>query len=215
MTVITKNTVPGIYIIESLDFEDESGPMEGKLLSDILELAGLDYRYSYVRTKTELLHFIDDFVASELRFLHLSFHGDGESIQTTLEKISHTELGRMLEGKLKFRRLFMSACASVNDSLAHSVMNVSRCNSLIGPSQTVDMDEIAIFWASFYHLMFKNNPMAMKKKDIVITLDSLVKLYNLPIKYYKKSSKRPYYSEETLASSQPKPTFTDFEIIKD
>ena len=53
----------------------------------------------------------------------------------------------------------------------------------------------------------------MKKKDIVTTLDSLVKLYNLSIKYYKKTVKKPYYSEERLASSQPKPTFTDFETL--
>jgi hypothetical protein len=189
MTAISKNTVRGVYIIESLDFEDERGPMEGKLLSDILELAGIDYKYTYVRTITELLHFIDDFVASELRFLHLSFHGDKDSVQTTLEIISHIELGQILGEKLQFRRLFMSACASVNDSLAHNIMEISKCNSIVGPSRTVDMDEIAIFWASFYHLMVKNNPTAMKKKDIVSTLDSLVKLYNLPIKYYKKSSK--------------------------
>ncbi len=187
--------------------------MEGKLLSNILELAGLDYKYNYVRTKKELAHFIDDFTESELRFLHLSFHGDEDSIATTLEQVSHEELGEMLEGKLKYRRLFMSACSSVNNSLAEKVMKISRSNSIIGPSETVDMDEIAIFWASFYHLMFKNNPRAMKKKDIVATLDKLVKLYNLPIKYYKKSSKLPYYSEERLASSTPSPTFTDFENL--
>lgn len=211
MTTISKNTDPGIYIIESLDFDDEQGPMEGKILSNILELEGLDYRYHYVRTKTELQHFIDDFVDSRLRFLHLSFHGDEDSIATTLEEITHDELGKMLEGKLKYRRLFMSACASVNDSLAENVVKISGSNSIIGPSSTVDMDEIAIFWASFYHLMFKNNPTAMKKKDIVKTLDSLVKLYNLSIKYYKKSARKPYYSEERIASSEPSPDFTDYE----
>lgn len=164
MTTISKNTDPGIYIIESLDFDDEQGPMEGKILSNILELEGLDYRYHYVRTKSELKHFIDDFVDSGLRFLHLSFHGDENSIATTLEEITHNELGTMLDGKLKYRRLFMSACASVNDSMAENIMKISGSNSIIGPSLPVDMDEIAIFWASFYHLMFKNNPTAMKKR---------------------------------------------------
>ena len=208
---VSKDTEPGIYIIESLDFDDEKAPMEGKILSNILELEGLEYRYCYVRTKTELQHFINDFVHSKLRFLHLSFHGDENSIATTLETVTHDELGKMLEDKLKYRRLFMSACSSVNDSLAGNVMKISRTNSIIGPSESVDMDEIAIFWASFYHLMFKNNPTGMKRKDIVTTLDSLVKLYNLPIKYYKKSTKKPYYSEEQLVQSAPSPDFTDFE----
>ncbi len=208
--ILGKHTEAGVYIIESLDFEDENTPKEGKMISDILELSGIENTYQYVRTKAELIYFIDDFAHSNLRFLHLSCHGDNNSITTTLDNISHIELSKILYGKLKFRRLFLSACSTVNDSLAKYLFKNSGCNSIVGPNEDVHMDEIAIFWASFYHLMFKNNPSAMKKKDLVATLDSLVKLYNVPICYYKKSTRSPYYNEEKIEQSTPKPKFEDF-----
>lgn len=207
----SKNTEPGVYIIESLHIDDENDFMEGRMLSGILELAGLNNKYNYVRTERELAYFLDDFINSGFRFLHLSFHGNETSISTTLDEISHAGLGKLLEGKLIYRRLFMSACSSVNDSLAKNVMKISGCNSIIGPSEVVDMDEIAIFWASFYHLMFKKNSVAMKKKDIISTLDSLVKLYDLPIKYYKKSTRTPYYNEQKLTLESPLPMVTDYD----
>lgn len=184
--------------------------MEGRMIADFLEKAGIENRYIYIRTEKELVYAIDDFNTSNLRFLHLSLHGDQTAVSTTMDVITHKRLGELLEEKLKFRRLFLSACATVNNSLAKNVIKISRANSIIGPSENVDMDEIAVFWASFYHLMFKANPSAMKQKDLVDTLDKLVKLYNVPIKYYKKSTKSPYYREQRILEHTPKPDFTDF-----
>jgi len=208
---ISKNTSPSVFIIESLDFDDENGPREGKLISDILEMSGINNKYVYVRTKAELIHFIDQYIKSQFRFLHISCHGDENHLATTLDKISHVELGEIFSGRLKYRRLFLSACASVNESLAESLFKKTGCNSIVGPNKTVYMDEIAIFWASFYHLMFKTNPSAMKKVDLISTLDTLAKLYLIPIKYYKKSTRHPYYSEQRLVQGASKPRLTDFD----
>jgi hypothetical protein len=206
---IEKKTMPGVFIIESLDLDDEDGPREGNFISDSLEMSGIDNKYAYVRTKTELIYFIDQFIESQFRFLHISCHGNEHGISTTLEKISHEELGEIFDGRLKYRRLFLSACATVNESLANNLFRKSGCNSIVGPNKSVNMDEIAIFWASFYHLMFKNNPSAMKKVDLISTLDTLAKLYDIPIKYYKKSTKVPHYSEQKLMRGQSKPSLTD------
>jgi len=206
----SKHTDPGIFIIESLEFEDESIPKEGEMIANILEMSSLKYRYIYIRTKDELVFAINEFIKSNLRFLHLSCHGNDESIATTLHIISHSDLSELLVDKLKYRRLFLSACSTVNDSLATNLFKVSRCNSIIGPEKAVNMDEIAIFWASFYHLMFKGNPSVMRKKDIVDTLDKLVKLYNIPFVYYRKSTIKPYFKTERFIVQAQKPDFSDF-----
>ncbi|MNL72308.1 hypothetical protein D3C87_1976000 [compost metagenome] len=73
------------------------------------------------------------------------------------------------------------------------------------------MKDVAIFWASFYHLMFKSNSKAMKKVDLIANLDSLAKLFSIPVKYFKKSTKRPFFSEQKLLQGSSKPTLTDIE----
>lgn len=208
---ISKKTKAGVFIIESLDFEDEQGTKEGEILCSILQMSGIPVEYFYVRSYDEFAHFLEKFVESDFRFLHISCHGNNEGIKLTLEDISSDELGSLLEDKLKYRRLFLSACAAVNIGLAKQLFPKSGCNSLIGPNKKVKMKEIAIFWASFYHLMFKGNPRAMKKKDLIANLDALAKLYMIPVKYFKTSTRAPYFTEQMLTQTSAKPISTDFD----
>jgi hypothetical protein len=47
-------TTPDIFIIESLDFDDESeGRCEGQFLSHLLRVSGRNVRYFYIRTLKE------------------------------------------------------------------------------------------------------------------------------------------------------------------
>ena len=47
---------PDIYIIESVDLENEAeGEREGEALTEILKLSGKSPRYVYIRTKRELI----------------------------------------------------------------------------------------------------------------------------------------------------------------
>lgn len=176
-------------------------------------MSGIPVEYFYVRSYDEFEHFIGEFVKSNLRFLHISCHGDKDVIKLTLEDICNEDLGSLLKDKLKYRRLFLSACAAVNVGLAEHLFPMSGCNSLIGPSKKVKMKEIAIFWASFYHLMFKVNYRAMKKKDLISNLDALAKLYMIPIKYFKTSTRAPFFSEQRLTQTSAKPVTTDFDSL--
>jgi hypothetical protein len=46
-----KTTEPKVFIIESLEFDDEEkGRYEGGILSDILRLSGIETQYFYIRT---------------------------------------------------------------------------------------------------------------------------------------------------------------------
>ena len=141
---------PEVFIIESLEFDDEEEErFEGRILADILRLAGKKPIYYYVRTKRELVAVLDLFERSQYRYLHLSCHGDDESIATTLDdEIGFRELSEIMNPHLKRRRLFVSSCDVVNDQLAKTLMP-SGCLSITGPTQKVGFAEAAILWTSF------------------------------------------------------------------
>jgi hypothetical protein len=181
-------TKPYVFIIESLEFEDEEkGYFEGEIISKILNLSKIEHKYYYVRTKAEIEHLLDEFVRLNYRYLHISCHGSTDSISTTLDIIKFEELSIMVADKLDRKRLFLSSCLSTNDNLADSILSITDCFSIIGPDKKIYMDDAAIFWASFYQIMFKRNPNAMKREKLESLLRELKALHKIPLKYYSTS----------------------------
>ena len=183
---------PKVFIIESLEFEDEEDErFEGRILADILRLAGNKPIYYYVRTKQELVAVLDLFERSQYRYLHLSCHGDDESIATTLDvDIEFRELSEIMNPHLQGRRLFVSSCGVVNDQLAEALMP-SGCLSITGPTHKVGFAEAAILWTSFYHLAFSRNEKRWKGKDLKLILRELAPLLAMDLTYYGKDSSSP------------------------
>jgi hypothetical protein len=181
-------TEPKVFIIESLDFEDEDdGDFEGDLISKMLNLSRIEHKYFYIRTEQEFKEILNKFQESNYRYLHISCHGNSTSIGTTLNSIDFPTLAQHLSGKLEKKRLFLSACSAVNDDFANAVIRQTACYSVIGPHKTINFDDAAIFWASFYHLMFKQNAKAMKRDVLESTLNQLVTVHKMPLKYYSSS----------------------------
>ena len=178
-------TDPNVFIIESLNFEDEeNNRYEGKFISNILEMNEKHPKYYYIRTECELLKIIETFNKSNCRYLHLSCHGNGQEMATTLDNISFPRLGSIFRPYLRKKRLFVSACEMVNDELAKAIMPGSGCYSIIGPEENVTFSDAAIIWASFYHLMFHENRDKMGKQVIKEKLESLVKLFGVSLNFY-------------------------------
>jgi len=181
----TTTTKPNVFIIESLRFQDEdSNYFEGQIIFSILNFGDIEHKYYYIRTKAELIHLIEEFNNSNYRYLHISMHGNKNSLGTTLDDLPFRDLSFMLENCLDKKRLFVSACSAVNKSLATEIFGLTDCYSIIGPHKDIDMDDAAIFWASFYHLMFKQNKKSMKRDIIEQTLKDLVKTHKIPITYF-------------------------------
>jgi hypothetical protein len=148
-----------LFIIESLDFEDEKKErLEGKILRDLLRISrqGIDIEYLYIRTHREFVEALKLFIDSNKRYLHISCHGNTEVIALTLDNIPFEEFGDVLAPYINNRRLFFSACEVVNQDLARAVIKDSGCFSLIGPKKAITFGDAAIMWASFYHLMFRD-----------------------------------------------------------
>ncbi len=148
-------TTPGVFIVESLKFSDEDcDRREGLILSDILRLARTPADYRYIRTTKELKAILEQFERSGMRYLHLSCHGNRDCIALTLDTLSFEEFGGMVRPYLRGRRLFVSACSTVNKALALSIMPQSDCWSVIGPRGDIAFDDAVLMWASFsiWHL---------------------------------------------------------------
>jgi hypothetical protein len=182
---------PEVFIIESLGLDDETGNLfEGRILSQILHLSGKKSIYYYVRTKAEFKIMLSEFKKSRYRYLHLSCHGSKDAIHTTIDEIPFDELKDMLCPVLDKRRLFLSACSMANKNLAQKIFLNSECLSVVGPKSDIEFNDAAIMWASFYHLMFKSNPVAMKHVIVEKNMQSVVSMFNVPMRYYRKNKKK-------------------------
>ena len=182
-------TEPEVFIVESLDFDDEDEErFEGRILTEILRMCGKNPRYYYVRTKRELREVLEFFGTSDYRYLHLSCHGNDEALWTTLDEVKFNTLGKLLRPYLRGRRLFISACESVNDDLAREVMPKSGLISISGPSEDVTFDQAAIVWASFYQIMFREDDDGMLGEDIRSVFGEIAKLFEVPLAHYARTA---------------------------
>jgi hypothetical protein len=147
----------GLFIIESLDREDEKACREGVIIQQILALSGsLPVEYIYIRTEAELSMALEEFKSSKFRYLHLSCHGSDDSVFLTLDQLPFEDFVPVIAPYLNSKRLFFSACSVVNPMLASALMKNSRCHSVIGPSQSIFFHDSLLMWASFYHLAFRD-----------------------------------------------------------
>jgi hypothetical protein len=183
-------TKPNVFIIESLKFEDERcNRHEGEILSRILHLAGKKSEYYYIRTVKELREVLGIFSDSDYRYLHLSCHGSRSRFFTTLDSIPFKKFAAIVGPYLDERRLFVSTCWVVNDDLATELLPNYECHSIIGPKTDVTFGDAAITWASFYYLVFRERPRAIKKKDILPPLQSTADAFDITWRFFRKRKK--------------------------
>lgn len=194
-----KKTKSGLFIVESLTFEDEKrGYFEGEVISKILNFAQIEHSYFYIRTRDELIEIVEMFRKSNFRYLHISCHGNSKAIYTTLDEILISDLVNILEKSLDDKRLFLSACSATNDKLANKIFEVTNCISIIGPNKNIYMEDAVIFWSSFYQLMFKQNSLSMNQQRLKTTLTKLVDIHNVLVKFYTSSSSNTGWKEIEL-----------------
>lgn len=174
-------TEPEVFIIESLNIDDEEkGYFEGKVLADILRMCGKKPIYYYFRTKSELQMLVLMFRESGYRYLHLSCHGSNTNIETTLDSISYIEFSEMLEGLMKNRRLFVSACETGNELFSTVVSGRNKgMYSIAAPSEKIGFDHAVALWSAFYVKAFSIDKSSMKRRHIDSALRKLCELFEV------------------------------------
>jgi hypothetical protein len=112
-------------------------------------------------------------------------HGKKKAISTIFGEIEFADLSDIMADKLKGKRIFLSACEAVNCDFANAIIPSSGCNSIAGPTTKLLTNDALIFWSSFYHIIFRENPIKMNKRIIKGTLLNLMKLHKgLHFKYF-------------------------------
>jgi len=196
----SKKTTPDVFIIESLRFEDESrGYTEGSFLAHILKLAERDVHYVYIRTRAELEEVLDQFEDSKFRYLHISCHANSKGMSLTLDNLSVQEIGSIIGPCLDRRRIFFSACKIATPALATALLKETGCYSVIGPSEKVRFDEAALYWASLYHFMFKNDAVVITREMLKESMQMLSTVFGLGMKFYaaSKNNERGFVEVDT------------------
>jgi len=164
-------TKPTVCFVESLGFLEEQTHKEGEIIARTLRLSGKPSAYAYVRSKQELSAVAEEFGDSKHRYFHLSCHGvmDGKKAKgfhLTTEQIDSDDLARVLAPHMNERRVFLSSCLAARSSFASTLLQESRCLSVLAPMNSIRFDDAAIFWTAFYHLMFKGGRKTMSADRI-------------------------------------------------
>jgi hypothetical protein len=182
-------TERGLFIIESLEREQEEFMREGIIIQQILALGrSLPVKYIYIRTEAELSMALEEFKASSFRYLHISCHGSKDSIHLTLDPLPFEDFVPIIEPYLKRRRLFFSACSVVNPALAEALLKRSGCYSIIGPCRKINFDDALMMWASFYHLAFRDEgELRLLGGKIRWALRRIQKSFGEEFHYYRKT----------------------------
>lgn len=171
-------------------------------LSQILHFAGKKPKYYYIRTKSELEEVLKIFAETNYRYLHISCHGNETELRTTLEPIPFPELKRIVRPYLSKKRLFLSACRAVNKNLARAIIPSSKCNSIIGFVKDVGFGDAAIIWASFYHLVFREDSDKMKRKDIAMTLQKVANAFGISLNYFSTSESHGFKGDRIIPNKK-------------
>lgn len=175
----------GVFIIESMDIENEvNGKLDGLALKTILDLCDIPNHYYYIRTKLELENIIQLFADSDYGFLHLACHGNEHELGLTYENIDFDELELIIGHHLYRRRLYLSACKAARFELAQHFVPKYHCYSVIGTPDNIDYDKAAVFWSSFYYLMYAKNQINMPQKDLWPILKNVSRSFEINLNYF-------------------------------
>jgi hypothetical protein len=188
----SKDTTPGVFIIESTKLiDEEEDRQEGKALQAVLHLAKRPAIYRYIRTEKELKKMLKQFHGTGFRYLHLACHGNHQEIALTFDEIRLGKLADILLPFMAHRRLFISACEGAHNSLASPLLTGgSKCYSVVGPANDIPFRDAVITWASFYTLMSKHHPTKMKRAKILSTMQRVCDLFGVSFNGFFRDSKR-------------------------
>lgn len=195
-----QHTKPEVFVIESLDKDDEdANRYEGRILCDMLRLAGKNPKYFYYQSKDELPHLVGLYRQSQYRYLHLSCHASDSVVGTSAESLTYQDFAAYFDGHLQLRRLFCSACQLGNKSFVTAISAVNKgMHSIVAPACDIQFDHAAAIWASFYVSAFSENGKAMKGSDIKKRFEYLTKLFPVEFFFASYQANRDMWKYETI-----------------
>lgn len=187
---MTARTNATVCIVESLEFLQENSHREGEIIGRTLRLSEKPASYAYVRTRAELEAFVVEFGESPHRYLHISCHGGKKSFFTTVDEVPAKDFAAFMAPHVNRRRVFLSTCLGADSPFAKELLSQGDCWSVLAPVGRINFDDAAIFWTTFYHLMFKSNPDSMSRPAIERTVTLCASLIGQDFRLFYKVGKR-------------------------
>jgi hypothetical protein len=193
---MTKDTIPEVFIIESLSPDDVANERkEGDLIARILLTGGRNPEYRYVESREQFDEAIRNFADGNYRYLHISSHGAEDHFLFHFDVMDFNRFGSSVRHLLENKRVFVSACETVNHEnheLANVILRDTGCYSLIGSAEPINFDDAAMFWSTFYYLAYQNQDeeITIKRDLIVQLLKKLTDLYPVEMNYYSFSQRQ-------------------------
>lgn len=184
------HTIPELYIIETLHVDDEQDRREGEFITKVLRISEKSPRYRYVRAAKELEHFAQKFGSSGCRYLHISCHGNIGVFGMTFDTLTEVEFADIIGPHLDDRRLLLSTCLATTPGFAQLIFDRGDCFSVTGPVNLIGFTGAALFWSTFYHLMFKTSSQSMKRNAILDKIGKAATCIGEPLRLFTRSVNR-------------------------
>jgi hypothetical protein len=194
---MSDETIPEVFLIESLRRREETHRCEGEALCNILRMMRKKPKYAYIRTAKELALMAQEFARARYRYLHLSCHGNEEEFALTLDDVPFVEFAKIFDGVLQRKRLFLSVCSAAQPALARELFRTYATSpySLTGPSEPIGFSTAAAMWASLYNLLFREQATAVESEHLKNHLKALCKLNGVEFVHFGRIKSPPYYKE--------------------
>lgn len=195
-----QNTKPEVFIIESLDSDDEKHKRyEGLLLSDMLRLANKSPKYHYINSIDELPLVIGLFRQSQYRYLHISCHANSSEIAIGNSSMPYKEFASCFKGHLNLRRVFLSACKTGNSELFNELEKANQgLHSIVAPIKSISFDNAAAIWSALYLSLFEEKTTSMKHSGIEKRLKNLSQLFPVDFYWAKFNSKNNAWENKVI-----------------
>lgn len=154
-----------VFVVESPSPADlYDGRSEGRVLSDMLALAGISWSYKLAVNDGSFRRALNELAAhrrrrTEIPVLHLSCHGTPDGISlTSREQVSWRDLGNALRpahDALGFLILCMSSCGGLKAQDMVSFFSPQPFSLLVGHPCQAAWTDCAVGFMTLYHLLSK------------------------------------------------------------
>lgn len=210
-------TKPFVFIIESLKNEERCHSLlDGELLYQQLQIAGLNPRYVYVTCLNDFKAALAMFRQSNYRFLHLSLHGSKEFISFEDESSDYLEFSQATAELLRSKRIFASACEVGNANMVNTLSQANHnFHSFLAPVDKLGFSDSVSFWPALYGALYKkitanydaNNGKSyksLKTSDVKNVVGKLAALFDIRFlfAYFDSKNKSLRFQRNVLSKSR-------------
>ncbi len=183
-------SIPEVFIIESLPCDDiNRNRCDGRILESQLKLMGASPIYRFAINLGDVRRCLEEFAASDYRFLHISCHGGKSKVMLAASPSgeSYSEFCKYFNGLVGFTRITFSACELGNEKFySEFYRNNKGVQSLIAPISPLPFQTGALYFATYYTKLMeecRNKKNHVKREFIERVVPGLSQIFCTSMRY--------------------------------